>query len=157
MLTQIHYWTATIYSACLLCMAIWIPLVRRLPPERCMGRFSRVLVIYHPFILVLLGVILMTGAMLITDLKIRVGVEFFEVMFHSLGQKLLIFFLIALYSSHMFFGVGLKLTRANAPLELREFEMPMEDQLRTLRRLHTGTIVNLVLTIYAYALGVTMV
>ena len=129
MLAQIHYWTATIYSACLLCMAIWIPLVRRLPPERCMGRFSRVLVIYHPFILVLLGVILMTGAMLITELKIRIGVEFFEVMFHSLGQKLLIFFLIALYSSHMFFGVGLKLTRANAPLELREFEMPMEDQL----------------------------
>ncbi len=157
MLAQIHYWTATIYSACLLCMAIWIPLVRRLPPERCMGRFSRVLVIYHPFILVLLGVILMTGAMLITELKIRIGVEFFEVMFHSLGQKLLIFFLIALYSSHMFFGVGLKLTRANAPLELREFEMPMEDQLRTLRRLHTGTIVNLGLTIYAYALGVTLV
>ena len=99
----------------------------------------------------------MTGAMLITELKIRIGVEFFEVMFHSLGQKLLIFFLIALYSSHMFFGVGLKLTRANAPLELREFEMPMEDQLRTLRRLHTGTIVNLGLTIYAYALGVTLV
>ena len=57
----------------------------------------------------------------------------------------------------LFFGVGLKLTRANAPLELREFEMPMEDQLRTLRRLHTGTIVNLLLTIYAYTLGVTMV
>ncbi len=157
MLSQIHYWTATIYAVCLLCMAIWIPFLRRLPPERCMGRFCRVLVIYHPFILILLGVILMTGAMLITDLKVRIGTQFFEVMFHSLGQKLLIFFLIALYSSHMFFGVGLKVTRANAPPELREFEMPMEDQLRTLRRIHTGTIVNLVLSIYAYSLGSTMV
>ena len=122
-----------------------------------MGRFSRVLVIYHPFILVLLGIILMTGAMLITELKVRIGVEFFEVMFHSLGQKLLIFFLIALYSAHMFFGFGLKVTRANAPLELRQFEMPMEDQLKTLRRLHTGTIVNLLLSGYAYSLGLNMV
>ena len=64
---------------------------------------------------------------------------------------------LGLAAGYMFFGVGLKVTRANAPAELREFEMPMKDQLRTLRRLHTGTIVNLVLTIYAYALGVTMV
>lgn len=122
-----------------------------------MGRFTKILVIYHPVILVLLGIILMTGAMLITELKVRIGVQFFEVMFHSLGQKLLVFFLIALYSAHMFFGVGLKVTRANAPLELREFEMPIEDQLKTLRRLHTGTIVNLLLSGYAYSLGLNMV
>ena len=122
-----------------------------------MGRFTKILVIYHPVILVLLGIILMTGAMLITELKVRIGVQFFEVMFHSLGQKLLIFFLIALYSAHMFFGVGLKVTRANAPPELRQFEMPIEDQLKTLRRLHTGTIVNLLLSGYAYSLGFNMV
>ena len=121
-----------------------------------MGRFSSVLVYYHPFILVLLGVILMVGAMLITELKIKIGVRFFEVMFHSLGLKLLLFFIIALYSSHMFYGIGLKLTRANAPPELREFEMPMEDQLRRLRRLHIGTIVNLLLASYSFYLGFTM-
>ncbi|MFQ5912421.1 MAG: hypothetical protein ACE5JS_04495 [Nitrospinota bacterium] len=156
MLLQIHYWTATVYLASLLGMAIWIPLLRRHPPEKRMGRFAQALVFYHPFILVLLGVILMTGAMLITELKVRIGVRFFEVMFHSLGQKLLIFFIVALYSSHMFFGIGLKVTRANAPPELREFEMAMEDQLRSLRRLHTGTVVNLLLASYSYYLGFTM-
>lgn len=157
MLLQIHYWSATLYCLCLILMALWIPLLRRLPPGECMGRFTKILVIYHPVILVLLGIILMTGAMLITELKVRIGVQFFEVMFHSLGQKLLIFFLIALYSAHMFFGVGLKVTRANAPPELRQFEMPIEDQLKTLRRLHTGTIVNLLLSGYAYSLGFNMV
>ncbi|MFQ5693800.1 MAG: hypothetical protein ACE5IM_12240 [Nitrospinota bacterium] len=156
MLIQIHYWTATVYLACLLFMAIWIPFLRRLPPERRMGRFARVLVLYHPLILVLMGIVLMTGAMLITELKIRIGVRFFEVMFQSLGQKLLLFFVIALYSSHMFFGIGLKVTRANAPPELREFEMPMEDQLRSLKRLHRGTLVNLVLVAYSFYLGLTM-
>ncbi len=157
MLLQIHYWSATFYCLCLILMALWIPFLRRLPPGECMGRFTKILVIYHPVILVLLGIILMTGAMLITELKVRIGVQFFEVMFHSLGQKLLIFFLIALYSAHMFFGVGLKVTRANAPPELRQFEMPIEDQLKTLRRLHTGTIVNLLLSGYAYSLGLNMV
>ncbi len=156
MLLQVHYWTAAVYVACLLGMAIWIPFLRRLPPEKCMGRFSSVLVYYHPFILVLLGVIMMAGAMLITELKIKIGVRFFDVMFHSLGLKLLLFFIIALYSSHMFYGIGLKLTRANAPPELREFEMPMEDQLRRLRRLHIGTIVNLLLASYSFYLGFTM-
>ncbi|MBI2881216.1 MAG: hypothetical protein HYY21_06485 [Candidatus Tectomicrobia bacterium] len=157
MLLQIHSWTATVYLACLLWMAIWIPLLRRLPPETCMSRFAKALVFYHPFVLVLLGVLLMTGAMLITELKIQIGVRFFEVVFHSLGQKLLIFFVIALYSSHMFFGIGLKVTRANAPLELRQFEMPLDDQLRSLRRIHTGTLVNLLLAAYAYYLGYGMI
>ncbi len=157
MLLKVHLFAAIIYIASLFAMGVLaIPLLRRKAPEECMARVAGILRFYHPYALFLLGLLLMTGAFLLTDLKIAIGANFFTITYKSLSLKLLLVFLIIFFSSHQFFGVGLKLTRANAPLELREFTMPIEEQMKVLRRLQVGTFLNLALAAGAFYIGWTM-
>lgn len=181
MLLKLHLFSGILYLASLLAMGgLAIPLFGRRAPEECMARVAGLLRFYHPFLLFLLGLLLMTGAFLLTDLKIALGVDFFTITFKALGLKLLLVFFLILYSTHQFFGVGLKLTRANPPPRLRLprppdvlrgafsdpqanappdlplFTMPVEEQMKALRRLQVGTYVNLALAVSAFYLGWTM-
>jgi len=90
-----------------------IPTARRFPGARqTLQTISRVITVVHPISLASLGVLIITGAAMLTDLKAALGSRYFIHLFSTLGPKLLVVFILALLNSYQFFGVGLRLTRS---------------------------------------------
>ena len=73
---------------------------------------ARVITVVHPISLASLGVLIITGAAMLTDLKAALGGRYFSQLFSTLGPKLLVVFVLALLNSYQFFGLGLRLTRS---------------------------------------------
>jgi hypothetical protein len=68
--------------------------------------------VVHPISLASLGLLILTGAAMLTDLKAALGGRYFGQLFSTLGPKLLMVFILALLNSYQFFGLGLRLTRS---------------------------------------------
>ena len=92
-----------------------IPVARRLRGGRkTVEAIGHLVKIVHPVSLAALGLLIMTGAIMLTDLKIALGGRYFSQLFATLGPKLLVVFVLALLNSYQFFGLGLRLTRSIA-------------------------------------------
>lgn len=92
-----------------------IPAARRLGEvRRVIQAIGHLVQIVHPTSLAALGLLIMTGAVMLTDLKVALGSRYFSELFATLGSKLLVVFVLALLNSYQFFGLGLRLTRSVA-------------------------------------------
>ena len=78
---------------------------------RAIGQMVKIV---HPILLGALGLLIMSGAAMLTDLKAALGTRYFSQLFVTLGPKLLLVFILALLNSYQFFGLGLPLTRSIA-------------------------------------------
>ena len=73
-LLYVHILAACLYEGAL--VFFWLlmgHLRRRLEPEEYAGEIVSILRFYHPFVLVCMGVLIMTGAWYLTGLKMAMG------------------------------------------------------------------------------------
>lgn len=92
-----------------------VPMARRLRgAQKTVATIGHLVKILHPVSLASLGLMIMTGAAMLTDLKVALGGRYFTQLFAFLGPKLLVVFLLALLNSYQFFALGLRLTRSVA-------------------------------------------
>jgi len=128
----------------------------RLSPEEFAGEVVSILRFYHPFILLCVGVLIMSGAWYLTGLKIAMGPSF-GVIFVPLGFKLGVVFLIVMGLSFQFFALGLRLTRGTGPAgNGRPITEGTDERLRLIRAVERANIVNLIFALAAVFLGLSM-
>ena len=137
-----------------------IPAARRYQEARqALQSIARVITVVHPISLASLGVLIITGAAMLTDLKAALGGRYFSQLFSTLGPKLLVVFVLALLNSYQFFGVGLRLTRSLAG-GVAEQEVITDDQmaagLMLVRRLQRCAWIGAALGGVALYLGLAM-
>ncbi len=89
-----------------------LPVAERAPDEA--GR--RAILIegfrfYNPFSLALLGVLVITGAMRLTDLKAALAVNYFATIGRILSLKLLLAFLLIFIQTYVTFGLAFRIGR----------------------------------------------
>jgi uncharacterized membrane protein len=112
----LHVVLAALYLGGMLFIgAFLIPAARRLREmRRAHESIAQVVRVVHPISLASLGLLILTGAAMLTDLKAALGGRYFGQLFSTLGPKLLLVFILALVNSYQFFGLGLRLTRSMA-------------------------------------------
>lgn len=159
-----YFWLlyAHILAACLYQGALvffWLlmrHLRRRLPPAEFAGEITSILRFYHPFVLVCMGALIMTGAWYLTGLKMAMGPAFGR-LFVPLGLKLLTVFLMMMGVSFQFFAVGLRLTRGTGPAgNGRPLGATTDERLRLLRTLERVNLANAVLALFAIFFGLAL-
>ena len=89
-----------------------LPVAERAPDEA--GR--RAILIegfrfYNPFTLAMLGVLVITGAMRLTDLKAAMGANYFALIGHLLALKLGLVFLLIFIQTYVTFGLAFRIGR----------------------------------------------
>lgn len=125
----------------------------RLSPEEFAGEVTQILRFYHPFILICMGILIMTGAWYLTGLKMAMGPAFGRV-FVPLGLKLAMVFLLIMGMSFQFFGLGLRLTRGMGPAgNGRAISDSTDERLRIIRAIEWTNFVNLLLGLVAILFG----
>ncbi len=126
---------------------------RRLNPEEFAGEVALILRFYQPFILVCMGVLIMTGAWYLTGLKAAMGPAFGR-LFVPLGMKLGTVFLLIMGMSFQFFGLGLRLTRGIGPAgNGRPIGDTTEERLRLIRAVEWTNLANFLLGLMAILFG----
>ena len=104
-----------------------IPAARRLrEPVAALEWTGQAIKILHPILLACLGLSIMTGAGMLTELKVVLGGRYFDHVFSTLGPKLLVVFILALLNSYQFFGLGLPLSRSIPEVAEGPTGMPQE-------------------------------
>ena len=128
----------------------------RLSPEEFAGEVVSILRFYHPFILLCMGILIMSGAWYLTGIKIAMGPSF-GTLFVPLGLKLGMVFLTVMGLSFQFFGLGLQLTRGIGPAgNGRAISDGTDERLRLIRAVERTNIVNLIFALSAAFLGLSM-
>jgi uncharacterized membrane protein len=112
----LHVVLAVLYMGGMLFIgAFLIPAARRFrEARRTLESIAQVVRVVHPISLASLGLLILSGAAMLTDLKAALGDRYFGQLFSTLGPKLLLVFILALLNSYQFFGLGLRLTRSAA-------------------------------------------
>ncbi|MBT3351794.1 MAG: hypothetical protein HN400_10975 [Nitrospinaceae bacterium] len=111
---------------------------------------------YHPFVLLCMGVLIMSGAWYLTGVKVAMGPRF-GTIFVPLGLKLGTVFLIVMGLSFQFFGLGLRLTRGMGPAgNGRPPSEGTEERLRLIRAVEKANLFNMLLSLIAVFLGLSM-
>ena len=87
---------------------------------------SQMVKVVHPVLLGSLGLLILTGAAMLTTLKAALGDRYFSQLFATLGPKLLVVFILALLNSYQFFGLGLPLSRSISEVADEPMRMPQE-------------------------------
>lgn len=141
---------------------IYIPRLRRVAPPSPQGAVPLVVAgmrVFHPFYLGCVGVLIVSGGLYLTRLKVGMGPEFFPRVVGVLGTKLLLVFLLAMLSSYQCFGVGIPLERSM--IADGEGEGPAGPgqagrQAVLLRRLQWCAVGNVALLLLIFYLGLAM-
>jgi len=164
-MSRAYFWVlfAHVSAACLFVGAMVFfaflmgSLRRRLSPEEFAGEAVAILRFYHPFILICMGVLIITGAWYLTGLKMAMGPAFGRIFF-PLALKLGTVFLLIMGMSFQFFALGLRLTRGLGPAgNGRPIGPTTEERLALLRavvRVNMGNILlGLIAVFFGLALG----
>ncbi|MDA0999340.1 MAG: hypothetical protein O2807_02320 [bacterium] len=131
-------------------------LKRRLTPEEFSGEVSALLRFYHPFSLICMGALILTGAWYLTGLKAAMGANFGRI-FVPLGLKLLAVFALVMGMSFQFFAIGLRLTRGTGPAgNGKPLSTTLEDRLGLIRTLSITNTVNAVIGLMAIFFGLAL-
>ncbi len=127
-LPYLHLVSALVYvGGMVFTGGLLIPAARRLQEGRgTLAVIGQVVKILHPILLACLGLLIMTGAVMLTNLKVTLGDRYFGRVFSTLGPKLLVVFVLALLNSYQFFGLGLRVTRSLAEEPVGPVGMPLE-------------------------------
>ena len=153
----VHILAACLYEGAL--VFFWLlmgHLRRRLEPEEYAGEIVSILRFYHPFVLICMGVLIMTGAWYLTGLKMAMGPAFGK-LFVPLGLKLLTVFLMMMGISFQFFAVGLRLTRGTGPAgNGRPISDTTEERMKLLKTLEHVNLGNAVLALFAIFFGLAL-
>lgn len=129
---------------------------KRLNPEEFAGEVVSILRFYHPFVLLCMGILIMSGAWYLTGVKVAMGPNF-GTIFVPLGLKLGSVFLIMMGLSFQFFGLGLRLTRGMGPAgNGRPPSDGTEERLRLIRAVEKANLTNTLLALIAVFLGLSM-
>jgi uncharacterized membrane protein len=160
-LAYLHVVSALIFLGGMVFIAgLLVPSARRLGEAgRTLQTIGQVVKIVHPVLLASLGILIVTGAAMLTDLKAALGSRYFSQLFAALGSKLLVVFILALLSSYQFFRLGLPLTRSMAEESGAPARVPpdrMAALLRSTGRLQGYAWTSAALGGVAAALGVAL-
>lgn len=128
----------------------------RLSPEEFAGEVTLILRFYHPFILLCMGILIMTGAWYLTGLKMAMGSEFGR-LFVPLGIKLATVFFLIMGLSFQFFALGLRLTRGIGPAgNGRPIGHTTDERLRVIRAIEWTNFANFLLGLMAILFGLNL-
>ncbi len=158
-LLYVHILAACLYEGALVFFCFLTRhLRRRLSPEEYADEIISILQFYHPFVLICMGVLIMTGAWYLTGLKMTMGPAFGKI-FVPLGLKLLTVFLMMMGISFQFFAVGLRLTRGlglGPAGNGRSIGDMTEERTKLLRTLERVNLANAVLALFAIFFGLAL-
>lgn len=126
MLAWLHVLSTGVYLGATAGLALFaVPRARRHPDlvdQR--AALARVLRVYDPLAIALLGVMVMTGAWSITGYKAALGQQYFASFGASLVWKLALAFLVVMSGTYVCFGLGHRLVRQSEwgePVEEKRF------------------------------------
>lgn len=102
---------------------------------------------YNPFSIAMLGVLVMTGAIHLTDLKAAMKMEYFVRVGPALSLKLLLVFMVIFLQTYITFGLAFRIGRQQEIAAHGDGEpLTIEQVNRMLRRIRSMTWVTIVLT-----------
>jgi uncharacterized membrane protein len=128
----------------------------RLSPDEFVGEVALILRFYHPFILMCMGVLIMTGAWYLTGLKMAMGPAFGR-LFVPLGMKLGAVFVLIMGMSFQFFALGLRITRGIGPAgNGRPIGDTTEERMRVIRTVEWTNLVNIFLGLITILFGLSL-
>ena len=153
----VHILAASLYTGAAAFVSIFLPILRRrLEPGEFAGEVAAVIRFYHPFILVCMGALILTGAWYLTGLKTAMG-ERFVLIFVPLGLKLATVFFMVMAMSFQFFALGLRLTRGTGPAgNGRPLAAGIEERLAVIGALEKTNLANLLLGLLAIFFGLVL-
>ncbi len=127
-LPYLHLLSALIYLGGMVFIGgFLVPSARRLGEAgRTLEAIGQVLKIVHPILLGSLGLLIITGAAMLTSLKAALGSRYFSQLITTLGPKLFVVFILTLLSSYQFFRLGLPLSRSTGEEAQAPLKMPRE-------------------------------
>lgn len=133
---------AAYFGATLAFVLVMLPAVERLEShEERLKLLATMLQRLNPLLIGVLGVLVMTGAFSITAYKARLRSEFFTRIGEPLTLKLILAFFFINGVTYVAFGLGHRIVRA---VEWGD-PVPPERLASMIRRMRTGSIVNLLL------------
>ena len=106
--------------------------------------------VYNPLQIGALGVLLMTGAFQITELKQSYGAGFANALAAILGLKLALAFVVIITSTYQSMGLAHRFVRQTEQPE----PIPEQKFNSTIRRLRVSSIIILVLTLVTILVGI---
>lgn len=90
---------------------IAVPVANRLLEGEIRLKFIRWNIKYYsPFFLLMMSIMVVTGAWRLTDYKIVFGLEYFSKISTVLIVKLILFFIVYILAAYQSFGLGLRVT-----------------------------------------------
>jgi hypothetical protein len=127
MLAWLHLVATGVYLGATAGIALFaVPRARRLADLAAQrAALARVLRIYDPLAIGLLGVMVMTGAWSITGYKAALGEQYFATFGSTLVWKLALAFLVVMSGTYVCFGLGHRLVRQDEwgePLDEPRFQ-----------------------------------
>ena len=142
---------AAVVGGSLFMTFILTPLARKVLGEReRMQLLAAVLKRFHPFLLLCYGLLLVSGAWMVTDVKIASGVNYFKTYGGILIWKLGLVFAALMVASYQFFGLGTGIVYAV------ENNLELKDAMRRLQRLWHASLANLAILFAVVYLGLRL-
>lgn len=120
-----------------------VPLANKLSGEDRLIALRRHAKFYHVTFLLVMSLMVVTGAWRLTDYKIFLGMKYFNDVSRVLITKLVIFFAVYLLAAYQSFGLGLRITGTGE----KAMQDPVSAELvdRTVGRMRSIAILNLFL------------
>jgi hypothetical protein len=150
-LLYVHIVMAALFLGGMVLFQILLASLRwRLSPTEYASEVVSILRFFHPLLLLFMGLLILTGAWNLTDLKTAMGLSFGK-LFFLLAFKLGGVFLLVMGMSFQFFAFGLRLTRGTGPTENgRPLADTFEERLRLLRVVGRINLANIVITLFTF-------
>lgn len=123
---------------------IAVPLANRLLEGEKRLEFIRWNIKYYsPFFLLMMSIVVVTGAWRLTDYKIVLGIQYFQDVSTVLIVKLILFMVIYLLAAYQSFGLGLRVTGQGKEAMADSVAAGVVDTV--FKKMRTIAIINLVL------------
>jgi len=120
-----------------------VPLANKLQGEERLVALRRHAKFYHVTFLLTMSLMVVTGAIRLTDYKIVMGIKYFSDVSTVLIVKLLIFFAVYILAAYQSFGLGLRITGTGE--KAMEDQVPAELVDSVVGRMRSIAILNLFL------------
>ena len=148
----LHLLALTVYVGAL--MGLWILVLSPLSSinhhDNQIAFLTGTLKVYNPLQIGALGVLILTGAFQLTDLKEIYGVHFARALGSTLVLKLSLAFVVIILSTYQSMGLAHRFVRrAEQPEPISDSDLNS-----TVQRLRGSTIIILILTLFTVLVGI---